>query len=96
MTLSLRRIKIILLITAGILLIPLIGNFTTESVNFQLGDFIAAAILIFSLGMSIDLANQKLRNSKYRYWIVGLIILLFLLLWAELAVGIFGTPFAGS
>jgi hypothetical protein len=32
----------------------------------------------------------------YRILIIGLILILFLLVWAELAVGIFGTPFAGS
>lgn len=96
MTLSIRRIRILLLITAGILMIPLIGTLTTDSVNFQLGDFIVAGILIFSTGMTIDLTAQRLRNNKYRYWIVTLIIVLFLLVWAELGVGIFGTPFAGN
>jgi len=34
---------------------------------------------------------------KKKYLIVGLVILAVLvLIWAELAVGVFGTPFAGS
>jgi len=36
-------------------------------------------------------------HMKKKYLIVGLVILAVLvLIWAELAVGVFGTPFAGS
>jgi hypothetical protein len=27
---------------------------------------------------------------------IGILVIIFMLIWAELAVGLFGTPFAGS
>jgi len=35
-------------------------------------------------------------NLKNRILFIGILVLMFLLIWAELAVGIFGTPFAGN
>jgi hypothetical protein len=39
---------------------------------------------------------RKFKSTKQRIFIVGFVLLAFFLVWAELAVGIFGTPFAGS
>lgn len=90
-----RRI-IILPIVATLLLIPLIAmQFTTE-VNWDLMDFIVAAILLLAVGFTIDYAIRKTAKNNYRFVILTAIIILFILIWAELAVGIFGTPFAGS
>jgi len=39
---------------------------------------------------------RRIKSIDKRILIIGAIVVLFLLIWAELAVGIFGTPFAGS
>jgi len=44
----------------------------------------------------IEFVLRKLNNRTYRVIVLVVIILLFLLLWIELAVGIFGSPIAGS
>jgi uncharacterized integral membrane protein len=36
------------------------------------------------------------KNTNYRILIIGMILLVFILVWVELAVGIFDTPFAGN
>ena len=36
------------------------------------------------------------KELEWQYLAMPLVFILFLLIWAELAVGIFGTPFAGS
>jgi hypothetical protein len=36
------------------------------------------------------------KKTSHRIILCGLLLLALLLVWAELAVGIFGTPFAGS
>jgi hypothetical protein len=36
------------------------------------------------------------RNAQYRFVLGAVLAVALLLVWAELAVGIFGTPFAGT
>jgi len=79
-----------------VLLIPMIAMQFTDEVNWSYMDFIIAAGLLSSLGVVIYYALNFLKNQKYKWLIIGLVVLLFILIWAELAVGIFGTPFAGN
>ena len=79
-----------------LLLLPLIGMFVSNEVNWSFLDFIVMGILILSFSFGIKQVLKTTKNIKYRILIIGLILILFLLIWAELAVGIFGTPFAGS
>jgi hypothetical protein len=44
----------------------------------------------------IDLSIRKTKSSTSRLLIIFAIIAVFVVVWAELAVGVFGTPFAGS
>jgi len=53
-------------------------------------------ILILSLSFGIKQVFKTTKNTKYRILIIGTIVIVFLLVWAELAVGIFDTPFAGN
>ena len=86
-----RNIGRIALATACILLIPLLGEW-----DWTLSDFVIMGVLIFGTGLIYELITRNVTNTKHRV-IVGLVLLIvFLLVWAELAVGIFGTPFAGQ
>ncbi|MBT8283297.1 MAG: hypothetical protein KJO86_06135, partial [Muriicola sp.] len=60
------------------------------------GDFLVAGILLLSTAFLLEFSWRKLRNSAYRKWILLGIFIIFLLIWGELAVGVFGTPLAGS
>jgi len=80
----------------ALLLIPLVAMQFTNEVNWSLFDFIIAAVLLFGTGFVIDLVIRKTKNIKYRVAILILIVIAFILIWAELAVGVFGTPFSGS
>jgi uncharacterized membrane protein len=79
-----------------ILLFPLIGMFFSNEINWSFFDFIIMGILILSLSFSIKQVLKSTKNINYRILIIALILILFLLIWAELAVGVFDTPFAGS
>ena len=59
-------------------------------------DFIVAGLLILGTGLIINLVLSNVKNIKYRIAISIVIMILFGLIWAELAVGIFGTPFGGQ
>ena len=79
-----------------LLLLPLIGMFVSNQINWSFFDFFIMGILILSLSFSIKQALKLTKNIKYRILIIGITVIVFLLVWAELAVGIFGTPFAGN
>ncbi len=87
---------IIILISVGILLlIPFIAMQLTEEVNWTFFDFIVMGTLLILTGSILEVVLRKVTQTKYRILICGIAILGFLLVWAELAVGIWGTPFAG-
>ncbi|QNR85746.1 hypothetical protein H9N25_04605 [Pedobacter riviphilus] len=90
------RIIIILSVIASILAIPLIAMQFTNEVDWTLSDFIIAGTLLLSTGLAIELVIRNLKTGTLRTLILVVILLALFLIWAELAVGIFGTPFAGS
>ena len=79
-----------------LLLFPLLGMTFSNEVNWSFFDFIIMGILILSLSFGIKIVLYTTKKRMYRILIIGLILILFLLVWAELAVGVFETPFAGS
>ncbi len=90
------RLKIILLIVLGILLVPLIAMQFTSEVNWGIEDFALMAVLLFGTGLLIEVVLRYVQSKGNRILLCSLIIIALFLVWAELAVGIFGSPFAGS
>ncbi len=70
-------------------------QFTAE-VNWTLADFLVAVALLLSTELTTDYIIRKVKLPIYRIALSMVILLMFILIWAELAVGIFGTPFGGS
>ncbi len=91
-----KRLYGILLTVAFLLLIPFTAMQFTKEVNWSVSDFIIAGGLLLGTGLMIELVIRNVKNVKYRLAICAVILLALLLIWIELAVGIFGTPFAGS
>ncbi len=79
-----------------VLMIPLLAMQFTDEINWTLFDFVVAGTLLLGTGLMCELVIRKVNKIKYRIAICIAILFAFLLIWAELAVGIFGTPFAGS
>tara|TARA_B110000967_G_scaffold208293_1_gene260005 strand:+ start:896 stop:1165 length:270 start_codon:yes stop_codon:yes gene_type:complete len=78
-----------------LLLLPLIGSALSDDVNWSLFDFFLMGGMLLLMSTSIHLIISKKISSKNKALLVGISVLIFLLIWAELAVGIFGTPFTG-
>ena len=78
-----------------ILLIPLIGVIFFE-LDWSGFDFMVMALLILFFSLVINLTLYYLKSSKFKFSLVLILVTAFILIWAELAVGIFGTAFAGS
>jgi hypothetical protein len=91
-----RRLCIILVAVPLLLCIPLIAMQFCENVNWTLFDFMIAGILLLSAGMILELILRKIKVTKRKIIAIAVLFLVLFLIWAELAVGIFGTPFAGS
>ena len=91
-----RRLTGILLAVAFILLIPLTAMQFTDEVNWSLFDFVVAGVLLLGTGLLCEFVMRKVKNKDYRLGILAVILVALFLIWAELAVGIFGSPFAGS
>ncbi len=79
-----------------LLLIPLIGMAITDEINWSPFDFIIMGSLIIFLSIGIHFVSNREKNLKNRILYIGALVLIFMFLWAALAVGIFETPFAGS
>ena len=86
----------ILPIVGLLLLIPLIAMQLTDEVNWSFIDFIIMGALLTITGLLIGIILKKVNNSKNRLILIVTIVMIFFLIWAELAVGLFGTPFAGD
>lgn len=79
-----------------LLMIPFVAMQVTKEVNWSAFDFVLAALLLSSVAFAIELVLRKFKSVKQRILIcVGILLVLFVV-WAELAVGIFGSPIAGS
>lgn len=90
------RLTGLMLTAAFILLLPLVGMIFTSEVDWGLLDFVIMGILLFGTAFIIDLIFKKVRTTEKRIIYAAIILGVFFLIWAELAVGIFGSPFAGS
>ena len=86
----------ILPIVGLLLLIPLIAMQLTNEVNWLFFDFIIMGGMLTITGLLIGIILKKVNNSKNRLILIVTIVMIFFLIWAELAVGLFGTPFAGD
>ena len=91
-----KRLIIILTTAAILLLIPFVAMQFTNEVNWKIQDFTIMGVLLFGTGLLCELVMRKIKSIKHRIITCSAVLFIFFLVWAELAVGIFGTPFAGS
>ena len=80
----------------SLLLIPLFGNIFSNQVNWSLFDFIIMGLLFGMLGIIIHCILEKVSNKIFRIVPIIFVLITFLMIWAELAVGIFGSLIAGG
>jgi len=93
---QLQRSTLLYSIPLVILSIPLTAMQFTKEVNWTVSDFLVMGILLFATVFTINFVLKKFKTLKSRLILIVGIVVLLALVWAELAVGIFGSPFAGS
>lgn len=79
-----------------LLFVPLVAMQFTNEVLWSPFDFVIMGALLLLVGFGIKLILKRSKNRLKTVLFIVSIAILFLLIWIELAVGIFGTPFAGS
>ena len=90
------RLLTILVGATVILFVPLVAMLFTREVKWTLFDFLVAGILLVGTGLVLELILRKVKEAKYKLLASIVLLVLFILIWAELSVGIFGTPIAGN
>lgn len=73
----------------GLLLIPLVAMAFSDAVQWSVFDFVIMSVLLFMLGLGLDLVRFYITAVRLRWFLLVLVVLLFLVVWVELAVGIF-------
>lgn len=79
-----------------ILLIPFLAMQLTDEVQWDVLDFVVGAVILFLAGGLILFLSKSIASKRKRVFLLIAIILVTILVWAELAVGVFGSPIAGS
>lgn len=78
----------VLLITCCLLFIPLVVMQFSNEVHWAFSDFVIMGALLLVVGSSLILLARKL--SKKQFQLAAIVVLLgFIYVWAELAVGVF-------
>ena len=91
-----KRLFILLTVFLSLLLVPLIAMQFTGEVVWDDTDFLIAGCATVGLVLFIEVILRKVKNRAVRRVLFFVLVFLFVLFWAELAVGIFGSPLAGD
>ena len=81
--------------TAVLLAIPLVGNLVSAEVHWSAVDFFIAGCLFLSVSAGVLTIWRSFPQRKSIPWII-LLLLVFLVIWMEMSVGLFGSPITGS
>lgn len=90
------RLIAIFLTAAALLLVPFISMKFTDEVKWTPFDFVVAGVLLLGTGLAIEIVLRIVKQFKYRLAMCAAILFALFIVWAELAVGLIGTRFAGS
>jgi hypothetical protein len=80
----------------ALLCIPLLAMQFSGDVRWSVADFVLAGFLLFFSGLLAQFIQNKVSKRSWRIGLIFVVVFLLLLLWAELAVGLFDSPFAGN
>lgn len=96
MTTQKQNTAFIFAIPSLLLAAAFIGNLFVDGWDWSGSDFVIAGILLFGTASFIYMIVSSKFSFKIKLIISIVTILILILVWMELAVGLFGTPFAGS
>jgi hypothetical protein len=68
----------------------------TDEVQWSPFDFVVAAVLLGGAALAADWVWTRIQGRRTRIVGVAAVLVVLALIWGELAVGLFGTPWAGN
>ena len=80
---------IIVIVLNSILLIPIIGIMISEEFQWDILDYVIAGFMLNILGIVLLIIHRYIDNRKLGFSVLAITIVAFILMWVELAVGIF-------
>ena len=95
---SIQNIRLIgiFVAVAALLFVVYAAMWLAGDMKWSRFDFAIAGVLLLGTCLAIELVLRKVRNTTHRLAICAAIVFVLFVIWAELAVGLIGTPFAGS
>ena len=91
MTLQSKNLTRLALVTAFLLLIPLVAMQFTKEVNWSFFDFVFATMLVFGTGLAYQLVASRATTTAFRLGVGVALAAAFLLIWVNGAVGLIGS-----
>jgi hypothetical protein len=92
---TIKLLQLVSLVLA-LLCIPLLAMQFSGDVRWSVADFVLAGFLLFFSGLLVQFIQNKVSKRSWRIGLIFIVVFLLLLIWAELAVGLFDSPFAGN
>ena len=77
-------------VAALVLLIPLVAMQVGNEINWSVGDFLFAGLMIGLVGAAFELTVRASPNRSYRGGVAAALVACFLIVWATGAVGMIG------
>lgn len=91
-----KRLWLVGLGAAALLSVLLVVVLFRPATTWDLFDLVFTGIMLLGASSAFVFITGVVKKNKARLIAGALLGLLFLLCWAELGVGVFGTPFAGN
>ena len=93
---SKNRFIILLLASMSLLLVPAVAMLFSSEVVWTPYDFAIATVVLLGTVLLAELILRMFPRKKQRIYLIALLFILFGVLWTEMAVGVFGSPIAGT
>ena len=87
---------IIWALVPALLALPAVAMLATDEVQWSLGDFAVAGLLLLATALLADVIVRSTRSLRTTAILLGVLLAGAVFVWIELAVGLVGSPFAGS
>lgn len=76
-------------VSGGILLVVWMMAFVSAEIQWSVFDYIVAGIMLFAVAGAVELIVARVSNQRQRLLLLAVVGVVFMYLWAELAVGVF-------
>ncbi len=96
MIISQKRLAIMVAAVFFLLLVPFTAMQFSSEVDWSASDFLLMGSLLLTTVFGVEIVLRNVKDPVHRFLLCAALLVVLFLVWAELAVGIFNSPIAGS